>query len=196
MFSRKNKINKNNVVEVADFLNRKSIPSIIVSDLNIQGDLISEGAIEIGGIVNGNVKCNYVTIRKGAEINGDVQADNLVVNGNVNGTMTAKHLSVTSTGKVRGTLEYGFLNVEAGADIEGKLKKKQYQELEDLSTQEEGNKDEFIPKIENILNNNNTSFKVVEGGKVEEVTPSKEEEKSEIKDATPKKKRGRKKKTA
>ncbi|MFZ8864335.1 MAG: bactofilin family protein [Rickettsiales bacterium] len=151
MFSKKNKITKNNIVEVADFLNKKSIPSIIVSDLNIQGDLISEGAIEIGGIVNGNVKCNFVTIRKGAKINGNVVADNLVINGAVEGIMQAKHLSVTSSAVVKGTLEYGFLSVESGADIKGKLVRKQYKDLESVKEIEQ--EAEFVAKIDDIFSN-------------------------------------------
>ncbi len=159
MFSKKNKITKNNIVEVADFLNKKSIPSIIVSDLNIQGDLISEGAIEIGGIVNGNIKCNFVTIRKGAKINGDVKADNLVINGIVDGLMQAKHISVTSSAVVKGTLEYGFLNVESGADIAGKLVKKQYKELD--SVKEIAQEVEFVAKIDDIFSDKKKKNKLL-----------------------------------
>lgn len=143
---------KPNVVEVSNFSN-KSVPSIIVSDLNIQGDLVSEGAIEIGGNVKGNVRCHHVTIRKGAQITGDIESDNLIINGAINGTITAKNISITASGEVKGTIEYGYLSVEAGANIDCRCKKKNFKELEDVVDQEQ----EFIPQIENILSDHNKS---------------------------------------
>ncbi|MBT4878608.1 MAG: polymer-forming cytoskeletal protein [Alphaproteobacteria bacterium] len=169
MFSKKNKTINNNIVEVTNFASKKSIPSIIVSDLNIKGDLISEGAIEIGGIVTGNIKCNFVTVRRGAKIKGNIIADNLTINGDVEGIMQAKHLAVTATAKVKGALEYGFLNIEAGANIDGKLVKKQYEELSIIQD---------VNKLNNICEANNKNTNILELEKQDILDVSKKIEKT------------------
>ena len=150
MFSKKSNINNPNIVEMTDF-SKKSIPSIIVSDLNIQGDLVSEGAIEIGGKVKGNVLCDHVTVRKGAEITGNIKSKQLIVHGLVSGEIVASNLSISSSGIVRGTIEYGYMSVESGADIECSCKKTNFdEEIKQVSHSEN---EEYIPQIENILNN-------------------------------------------
>lgn len=148
MFSKKKPSSNgnSNIVKFSDFSNARSIPSIIVSDLNIKGDLISKGSIEIGGNVEGNIKCSFVTIRKGANIKGDIYAENLIINGKVNGFMRAKNVSVTSFGDVEGSLHYNYLNVESGADIKGKLVK---EKLQDDVIDSDDN--EFIPEINGML---------------------------------------------
>lgn len=151
MFSKKTKLINHNLVEMSEF-SKKSVPSIIVSDLNIQGDLVSEGAIEIGGKVTGNVLCDHVTIRKGAEITGNIKAKQLVVHGLVNGEISSGHVSVTSSGQVKGSIEYGYMSIESGADIEGTCKKIAFED--DIIQAETSEDTEFIPKIETIMNNN------------------------------------------
>ncbi|MBL6621412.1 MAG: polymer-forming cytoskeletal protein [Rickettsiales bacterium] len=148
MFSKKksSSINNANIVKLSDFASSRSIPSIIVSDMNIKGDLISNGSIEIGGKVEGNIKCSFVTIRKGADIKGDIYADNLIINGKVNGVMRAKNVSITSFGDIEGSLHYNFLNVESGADIKGRLVK---EKLQDDVIDSDDN--EFIPEINGML---------------------------------------------
>lgn len=171
MFSKKNKITNLNIVEMTDFA-KKSIPSIIVSDLNIQGDLVSEGAIEIGGKVKGNVLCDHVTIRRGAEITGDIKSKQLIIHGLVKGEISSEHLSITSSGKVRGTIEYGYMSVESGADIECNCKKIIFETIQQVDDQE------FIPKIENVLNGNKVEKEILEDSIIaNDSEKSKEEEK-------------------
>ena len=147
MFSKKNKVLSPKVVEQSSF-SRKNVPSIIVSDLNIQGDLVSEGAIEIGGKVNGNVMCDHVTIRKGSEINGNIKAENLTIHGFVNGEINTDYLFITNSGHITGKIEYSYLNVESGANIDGYLKRK---EPENIKIESEEAEIEFIPQIETII---------------------------------------------
>ena len=130
MFSKKNQTNKKQVNKVSVLKSGQRIsdkaPSIIVSDLNILGDLISEGAIEIGGCVRGNIKCKNVVIRKGASIEGDIYSDFLVVHGKTKGVVKAKNLHISANGFVCGKIEYYNLTVDAGAEIDGVCKKLGY----------------------------------------------------------------------
>jgi cytoskeletal protein CcmA (bactofilin family) len=130
VFSKKNQTNKKQVNKVSVLKSGQRIsdkaPSIIVSDLNILGDLISEGAIEIGGCVRGNIKCKNVVIRKGASIEGDIYSDFLVVHGKTKGVVKAKNLHISANGFVCGKIEYYNLTVDAGAEIDGVCKKLGY----------------------------------------------------------------------
>ena len=127
MFSKKNPHLSPKLIEQNNF-SKGVIPSIIVSDLNIAGDLVSEGSIEIGGKVTGNVLCDNVTIRKGAEINGNIKAKNLTINGVVNGKIDTEYLFITGSAHIIGEISYNYLSVESGADIDGYLKRKEHQD--------------------------------------------------------------------
>lgn len=117
MFSRRKNKTSGSLVAVSQ------APSIIVSDLNISGDLVSQGSIEIGGRVNGNVKCNNVVIRKESKVSGDIVADHLVIKGVVVGTITADHVVIDETGVFEGQINYKDITTRPGACINGIMKK-------------------------------------------------------------------------
>ena len=171
MFSKKEKVSQLNVVEMNNF-SKKSIPSIIVSDLNIQGDLVSEGAIEIGGKVNGNILCDHVTIRKGADIKGNIKSKFLVINGTVNGDIISENVLITDSGKITGSIEYGYLSVESGADINCTCTRKISTDIIDNNL-DEAKESEVIPRIENILDSSNTETKEDSENKIIEIKSDK-----------------------
>lgn len=141
--------NKNNIK--ANNHKRFKTPSIIVADLNISGDLYSQGAIELGGKVEGNVRCNIVTIRKGADIFGDVLANDLVVQGKVSGIVKAKNITLSGTAEIFGEVYYENLTILSGANINGSCKKTTFDEAYLLESE---NKEslEYIPTISQVMN--------------------------------------------
>ena len=42
---------------------RKSPPSLISRDMNILGNLITDGTVDIDGRIEGNVRASHITIR-------------------------------------------------------------------------------------------------------------------------------------
>lgn len=98
---------------------KKVAPSIIVSDLDIAGNLSSDGIIEIGGKVRGDIKSNIVVIRKEAIINGTISANTVMVYGNVRGPINAKEIKLYSTANVVGKIEYEKMSMEIGALFNG-----------------------------------------------------------------------------
>ena len=117
MFSRKNKVkgkidSKVDQKPKKEITNKKisnDIPSIIVADLNIEGDLVSHGSVEVGGKVEAHVRCNNVVVRKEARIHGNIHADEVSVFGYVDGKIHAKNVNVKDTGFVEGIIEYDKL---------------------------------------------------------------------------------------
>lgn len=114
MFSKKD--NESNIPT------RSCVPSIISTDLNILGNLISEGYVEVGGKIEGNVTCYNCTVRKNGLIKGDVVAQSVQVDGEVRGLVKAKHVKISETGKVVGVLMYETLSIKDGAFIDGQCK--------------------------------------------------------------------------
>ena len=67
-----------------------SIPSIISANLQIAGDLISNGDLQIDGTVEGNVHSKTLTVGVTATITGNVHAESVQVHGEINGQISAR----------------------------------------------------------------------------------------------------------
>ena len=152
MFSRKKIKSNSNLPAIS------SAPSIIVSDLNISGDLVSQGSIEIGGKVKGNVKCNNVVIRKESKVDGDIFADKLVIKGVVKGIVNVDDVIIDESGVFEGQINYKNLTTKPGANINGILNKvnKPKEEVisdDDISTEYNTSDSDII----NEVNDNNSN---------------------------------------
>ncbi|MZR30940.1 bactofilin family protein [Sneathiella litorea] len=99
-----------------------AMPSIIAENLNIEGNLTSEGEIQIDGKVSGDVQAKLLTIGQNAEITGDINAGTLIIRGAVNGSLRGEEITVTSTATVKGDIIHASLSIEPGAKIDGHLK--------------------------------------------------------------------------
>lgn len=121
---------------------RKSVPSVISDDMNILGNLISDGYIDINGHVEGNVKCHTLTIRDSGMIKGDILADHLQVYGQVSGVIKASHVYLAPTARVRGVIMHESLSVEDGAFIDGQCKRTDRHMMEKASFKDEDDSDE------------------------------------------------------
>ena len=102
--------------------NENSPPSLLSTDLFIKGNLTTNGDIQIEGEVEGNIKANLLTIGKEAKIKGELNTDELIVNGHVSGTIRAK-VTLTSSAKVEGDIIHQTLAIETGAHFEGSIEK-------------------------------------------------------------------------
>jgi cytoskeletal protein CcmA (bactofilin family) len=138
MFQKTNKNSTSLTLTTRDIaVQRKSPPSVIACDVNILGNIISDGVLDIDGRVDGNIKCPSVTIRKNARINGDITADSVQVFGEVNGTIKAKEVSLFATCRVEGVIIHESLTIEDGANVDGQFKRMDKIILNDASDTED-----------------------------------------------------------
>lgn len=100
-----------------------STPSILSKSLKIRGDLVSNGMIEIEGLIDGNINSNSVILREDAVVEGEIIAESVIIKGSFRGNIRAKNISIASKAKIFGAVEYACLAVEDGASIEGQFKK-------------------------------------------------------------------------
>ena len=93
--------------------------SSISSGLSIVGKITGHGALTIFGRVEGEVRASNVEIAEGAQIVGDVVAEELTVSGHLKGTIRANRVKVNSTGVVEGDIFHQTLVIEENARFEG-----------------------------------------------------------------------------
>lgn len=98
---------------------RPAAPSILSSDLKIEGDIVSQGEVHINGAVKGDVVARKLTIGEGGSITGTVEADFAVVAGNLAGRLTATSVLLARTARVVADVTHVSLTIEPGAVFEG-----------------------------------------------------------------------------
>jgi len=98
---------------------RSSAPSIISSDLVVNGTLTSTGDIQIDGRVEGDVNSAGLVIGEKAFIHGEIMAEDVTVRGRVQGGIRARKVLLASTCHVEGNILHEAFAVETGAFFEG-----------------------------------------------------------------------------
>jgi cytoskeletal protein CcmA (bactofilin family) len=93
--------------------------SSISSSLSIVGKIIGHGALTIFGQVQGELRASTVVIAEGAQIEGDVSAEELTIGGYVKGTIHANRVKLNSTAVVEGDIFHRTLTIEENARFEG-----------------------------------------------------------------------------
>jgi cytoskeletal protein CcmA (bactofilin family) len=93
--------------------------SSISSGLSIVGKITGQGALTIFGQVDGEVRASTVVIAEGAQMIGDVVAEDLTINGHVKGSINANRVRLGGTGVVEGDIFHRTLAIEENARFEG-----------------------------------------------------------------------------
>jgi cytoskeletal protein CcmA (bactofilin family) len=93
--------------------------SSISSGLSIIGKIVGHGAVTIFGHVEGELRASTVVIAEGAQMEGDVVAEELTIGGHVKGTLHANRVKLNSTAVVEGDIFHRTLAIEENARFEG-----------------------------------------------------------------------------
>jgi cytoskeletal protein CcmA (bactofilin family) len=93
--------------------------SSISSGLSIVGKIIGQGSLTVFGHVKGELRASTVEIAEGAEMEGDVVAEELTIGGHVKGSIHANRVKLNSTAVVKGDIFHQTLAIEENAHFEG-----------------------------------------------------------------------------
>src|SRR5262245_28707481 len=93
--------------------------SSISSGLSIVGKIVGQGRLSILGHVEGEVHASTVQIGDGAQVVGNIVAEELTIGGRVKGTIHAKRVKLNSTAVVEGDIHHRSLAIEESAQFEG-----------------------------------------------------------------------------
>jgi cytoskeletal protein CcmA (bactofilin family) len=98
--------------------------STIGRSITITGDIIAGEPLTIAGRVDGTISIpeHSLTIDDVGRVNADVQADTVIVSGQVTGSLLAtSRIAVRATAIIDGDLSAPVMKVEEGAEIRGKV---------------------------------------------------------------------------
>jgi cytoskeletal protein CcmA (bactofilin family) len=99
--------------------NASSDESTISAGMTIVGKITGEGTVNIFGRVEGELRASTVMIAQGAEVEGDIVADDLSVGGRVKGTIHANRVKLNGSASVEGDIFHRSLSIEENARFEG-----------------------------------------------------------------------------
>jgi len=96
--------------------------TLIGSSIKIEGDLVSNGSINVEGEVVGSLKTEKrLRVGEKAKVVADVRAQEAFISGTIQGNITVGgRLELSSTAKVTGDIQASSLSIAAGAIFNGK----------------------------------------------------------------------------
>jgi cytoskeletal protein CcmA (bactofilin family) len=93
--------------------------SVIDSWLTITGNLQSEGEVQVDGQINGDIRCQHLTVGKDATIIGNITAEEVVVRGKLTGIIRANRVILQDSARVDSEIFHKRLAIEEGAIFQG-----------------------------------------------------------------------------
>ena len=100
---------------------RKAIAcSLIAENVSLEGDLVSDGDVQLDGAVRGDLKLNHLTIGETGQVDGLITAETVDVRGRVTGAITAKTVRLYASAHVDGDITHVQIAIDAGAHFAGR----------------------------------------------------------------------------
>lgn len=96
--------------------------SIICADMKINGSVVSDGALQIDGVVDGDVTATDITIGASGQITGEVKAEVVKVKGRIKGSIRARKVELETGAHVKGDIVHASLQIQSNAVFEGQVK--------------------------------------------------------------------------
>jgi cytoskeletal protein CcmA (bactofilin family) len=97
--------------------------SIISADLIVKGTLSSAGDIELEGRLEGDIRAGGLIVGENAILLGDINAEEAIIRGRVEGDIKARKTQLCSTCHVEGNIFQEGLSIELGAYFEGNIRR-------------------------------------------------------------------------
>lgn len=102
--------------------------TLISAKTRVEGDIHFNGGLHIDGRVKGSViaeeqaESALLRLSECGEVEGDIVAPNIVINGSVKGDVYAwAHLELAEKAAITGNVFYNLIEMEAGASVNGKM---------------------------------------------------------------------------
>ena len=107
-----------------DKVNTSSTTSLLSKEVEIEGDIQGSENLQVDGKFKGVIKlAGDIVIGQTGIVDADVEADNIVIQGQLNGNVKAhKQLQIRSSGKLVGDCTAQSIDIKEGALFEGRSK--------------------------------------------------------------------------
>ena len=104
------------------FTNSERRRSVLHDGITIKGDWESDGIVEFGGTITGDLTADTLVLTEQGLVTGNVRARNVIISGRLDGTIAAVNVTLKPQSRVTAQIETKNLTIEAGAQIEGFIK--------------------------------------------------------------------------
>jgi cytoskeletal protein CcmA (bactofilin family) len=112
--------------------------SSISSSITIVGKISGKGTVRISGRIEGELYASTVLIDDGAQVEGDIVAEELTIGGRVKGTIHAHRVKLIGSAVVEGDIFHRSLSIDENARFEGSSRR------EETSMEEVGGKTSLL----------------------------------------------------
>lgn len=118
---------------------RDEINAFLGSETIYKGDLSFEGAVHIDGVFSGSINSEgTLIVGQGAKITGTIKVGSIIVSGTIEGEVKVSQRAVLhKTAVLVGRLIVKLLVMEEGAILDGNLRMKDIDQLQEIHGQEE-----------------------------------------------------------
>ena len=96
--------------------------SVLHNDIIIKGDWRSDGIVEFGGKITGDLTVDVLVVTGTGKVDGNVRARSVTVEGHLNGTIAAVDVILASTSVITGEIVAEKIQIDFGSNVEGRLK--------------------------------------------------------------------------
>ncbi|MCR9109681.1 MAG: polymer-forming cytoskeletal protein [Rhodobacteraceae bacterium] len=96
--------------------------SVLHDGITIEGNWSSDGIVEFGGKIVGDLTVETLVLTKDGQVVGNVHARNVTIEGILTGSIEADSVSLLSTASVEADIVTQDLSIAHGASINGALK--------------------------------------------------------------------------
>jgi cytoskeletal protein CcmA (bactofilin family) len=98
---------------------RAGTASCIGSDMSIVGKIDCNGPAQVFGRIEGELRASDLLISDGAQVEGNVIAQNVTVCGRIKGTIRAVRVKLQNGGAVEGDIFHRSLSIDENSQFEG-----------------------------------------------------------------------------
>jgi cytoskeletal protein CcmA (bactofilin family) len=98
--------------------------SFVGPEMNVTGDIATGGDLHVDGKIDGDIRCNMLTLGESGEIRGNIFAASARLAGLVDGAVEAGVVTLDHSARITGDILYETLSVSSGADVEGRFKRR------------------------------------------------------------------------
>jgi len=117
--SQKNFRTSSSLPSGAEEAGRTSRRSVLHEGITIKGEWTSDGAVDFGGIFEGDLTVDTLVLARTGRIKGNVRARSVTVEGSLEGTISAIFVALKTSAQVTADIVAQKLVIEPGANIEG-----------------------------------------------------------------------------
>ena len=101
----------------SELLLNESGRSYLAETMQVEGDFHYVGAVDVAGLINGNVYGKDMVILETGSVKGNVHVNKLNINGHVEGQIVADEISLGSKAVIKGDVLFKtYLKTEEGAE--------------------------------------------------------------------------------